>query len=92
MQRHIGGALAALLLAATCVMPVAGAPQAQGDQAAILSPADGEQVSGLVPVFGTATAADFARYELAYGPDPNPSDTWTTFATPDVILDRKSVV
>ena len=86
MQRYFGGALAALLVAAVCVMPVAGAPQAQGDQAVIISPADGQQVSGLVPVFGTATASDFARYELAFGPDPNPSDTWTTFATPDVIL------
>jgi len=86
MQRTIRSALTALLVAVTCVLPAAGAPQAQGDQAVILSPADGQQVSGLVPVFGTATATDFARYELAYGPDPNPSDTWTTFATPDMLL------
>ena len=86
MQRTIGGAIAALLVAAACILPAAGAPQAQGDQAVIISPADGQQVSGLVSVFGTATASDFARYELAYGPDPNPSDTWITFATPDVIL------
>jgi hypothetical protein len=86
MQHFLRASIAALLIAAMFVVPVVSAPLAQDDQAVIVSPADGQAVSGLVPVFGTATARDFARYEIAYGPDPNPGDQWSTFAVADIVL------
>lgn len=86
MHRLFRGAVAAWVVAASIVMPAVAAPQTQNAQAIITSPTDGQQVSGLVPIFGTATADDFARYEIAYGPDPNPGDSWNTFATADIIL------
>jgi len=43
-----------------------------------------------VSIFGTATSNDFARYEIAYGPDPNPC-VWTTFATADIVLTNAQI-
>ena len=91
MQRFIRGAIAALLIAAILVLPAAGAPHAQDSQAIITSPTDGQAVSGLLPIFGTVSAADFSRYELAFGPDPNPGDSWQTFATADVVLTNAQI-
>lgn len=51
------------------------------DIAQITSPTDGETLSGLVTVTGTADQVQFARWELAYGPDPNPTDAWQPFAS-----------
>jgi hypothetical protein len=43
----------------------------------ITSPRDRAAVRGLVPVEGSATHAQFQKYELHYGPEPNPGDQWT---------------
>jgi hypothetical protein len=60
---------------------VLAAPQFQGqDLAQITSPTEGQAVSGLVTISGSADHPDFARWELAYGPDPNPADAWQPFA------------
>lgn len=53
--------------------------QAQ-DIAQITSPTDGQAIAGLVTITGSADHPDFARWELAYGPDPNPNDAWQPFA------------
>ncbi|MEP7181304.1 MAG: RHS repeat-associated core domain-containing protein [Betaproteobacteria bacterium] len=46
--------------------------------AAITAPADGATVTGPVDVVGTASDANFLRYELAYSPAGD--DTWTLLA------------
>ena len=57
------------------------APQPQGQAIAqITSPTDGQTLNGLVTITGSADHPDFARWELAYGPDPNPKDVWQPFA------------
>ncbi|HLF29128.1 MAG TPA: hypothetical protein VJG32_22600 [Anaerolineae bacterium] len=86
MQRLIRGAIVAAVSAASFVLPVLAAPAQQDNQAIITSPTDGQAVAGLAPIFGTATSNDFARYEIAYGSDPNPNDAWQPFATAEVIL------
>jgi hypothetical protein len=43
----------------------------------ITSPRDRASVRGLVPVEGSATHPQFQKYELHYGPEPNPADQWT---------------
>ena len=56
------------------------APQWQGqDIAQITSPTDGQAIAGLVTIAGSADHPEFARWELAYGPDPNPADAWQPF-------------
>jgi hypothetical protein len=61
--------------------PVLAAPSLQGqDIAQITSPTEGQAISGLVTISGSADHPDFDRWELAYGPDPNPSDAWQPFA------------
>ncbi len=64
--------------------PAQAAPQSQGQAIAqIASPAEGQTLTGLVAVSGSADHPEFARWELAYGPDPNPNDAWQPFATGD---------
>ena len=48
--------------------------QAQG---MISSPRDRASVRGLVPVEGSTTHPQFQKYELHYGPEPNPNDQWS---------------
>jgi hypothetical protein len=43
----------------------------------ITSPRDRASVRGLVPIEGSATHPQFQKYEIHYGPEPNPSDQWT---------------
>ena len=43
----------------------------------ITSPRDRAAVRGLVPVEGSATHPDFQKYEIHFGPEPNPGDQWT---------------
>jgi hypothetical protein len=43
----------------------------------ITSPRDGAAVLGLVPVEGSATHPQFQKYEIHFGPQPNPGDQWT---------------
>jgi hypothetical protein len=65
-------ALGLLLLA----VPVAQIVQAQ-PLGQITSPRDRAAVRGLVPIEGSATHAQFQKYEIHYGPQPNPGDQWT---------------
>ncbi|MFN2168984.1 MAG: hypothetical protein ACK2U9_22350, partial [Anaerolineae bacterium] len=46
----------------------------------ITSPRDRSTVRGLVPVEGSATHPQFQKYEIHYGPEPNPGDQWTPIA------------
>jgi hypothetical protein len=69
-----------VLISLSILQPVQAAPQGQGqDIAQITSPTDGQAISGLVTITGSADHPDFARWELAYGPDPNPNDAWQPF-------------
>jgi hypothetical protein len=43
----------------------------------ITSPRDRATVRGLVPIEGSANHPQFQKYELHYGPEPNPGDQWT---------------
>jgi hypothetical protein len=68
------------LISLSLLSPVQAAPQWQGqDIAQITSPTDGQAIAGLVTITGSADHPDFARWELAYGPDPNPADAWQPF-------------
>lgn len=86
MQRFIHAVVAALFAAAIFAAPARAGRLSQENIAIITSPTDGQAVSGLVPIFGSVASVDFSRYELAYGPDPNPNDSWQPFATAEVLL------
>ena len=43
----------------------------------ITSPRDQAPVRGLVPIDGSATHPQFQKYEIHFGPEPNPGDQWT---------------
>jgi hypothetical protein len=80
MQRHV---LLILLVLFLVAIPLAGGMAAppSGPLAQVLgqitSPRDRATVRGLVPVEGSATHPQFQKYELHYGPEPNPNDQWT---------------
>ena len=63
------------------------APQQQ-DIAQITSPTEGQTIAGLVTITGSANHPEFARWELAYGPDPNPNDAWQPFASGETAVDN----
>jgi hypothetical protein len=70
-----------ILISLTLLGPAHAAPLPQGaDIAQITSPTEGQALAGLVTISGSANHPEFARYELAYGPDPNPNDAWQPFA------------
>jgi hypothetical protein len=70
-----------ILISLTFFGPARAAPLQQGpDIAQITSPTEGQALSGLVTISGSANHPEFARWELAYGPDPNPNDAWQPFA------------
>ena len=50
--------------------------------AEIIEPGPGQAIVGIFPVFGTATHPAFERYELAFGFDPDPTDTWFPIGEP----------
>jgi hypothetical protein len=58
-------------------------------QGLITSPRDRASVRGLVPIEGSATHPQFQKYEVHYGPEPNPNEQWvpisgSPFAVPVV--------
>jgi hypothetical protein len=69
----------ALLVIVVGLVLVAQAGRARFAQAAgqITSPRDRAAVRGLVPVEGSATDPQFQKYEVHFGPEPNPGDQWT---------------
>jgi len=74
--------LISLFVIVICALPATnGWAQDQG-AAVIAAPLEGAIVSGLVPLSGTATHPEFRRYELAFGYDPNPTDTWFSIQDP----------
>ncbi len=71
-----------LSISLTLLTPAQARPRQQGqDIAQITSPTEGQAISGLVTITGTADQVQFDRWELAYGPDPNPNDAWQPFAS-----------
>jgi hypothetical protein len=72
-------ALGLLLLVAPALRIVAAPPEGPAAQVSgqINSPRDQASVRGLVPVEGIATHGQFQKYELHFGPEPNPGDQWT---------------
>ena len=81
-QWRSGGWLALIILISLTLLGSAhAAPLPQGaDIAQITAPTEGQALAGLVTISGSANHPEFARYELAYGPDPNPNDAWQPFA------------
>ena len=63
--------LAGILLAIPLVQAALAQPQGQ-----ITSPRDRASVRGLVPVEGSATHPQFQKYEVHFGPEPNPNEQW----------------
>jgi hypothetical protein len=73
-------AITVALAWALLVVPVVMAPLAQEPQGQITSPRDRAAVRGLVPIEGSATHPQFQKYEVHFGPEPNPGDDWTPLA------------
>ncbi len=59
--------------------PAVQAPGCPYPSAAITSPGLGAEVSGMVPIMGSANRPDFKLYKLEYGAGANPT-TWSYFA------------
>jgi hypothetical protein len=53
--------------------------------AIITSPAPGDTVAGTTSLRGTAASPAFARYEIAFAYDPNPTDTWFEIQPPSTL-------
>ncbi len=64
------------------LLPSARASAQDQGVAVITAPLEGAVVSGLVPILGTATDPRFQRYELVFGYDPNPTNTWFSIGEP----------
>ena len=73
MRRKVAGLLLATLVLAILTLQTA-PTEAAG---AITSPRDRASVRGLVPIEGVASDPSFQKYEIHYGPEPNPGDQWT---------------
>ena len=72
-----------LLVLVTVGLPVHASPLLQaGGVAEITSPKNGERLSGVVQIIGTATHPQFQRYELHFGPVPNNTDQWYGIGDP----------
>ncbi|OGO71050.1 MAG: hypothetical protein A2Z37_10760 [Chloroflexi bacterium RBG_19FT_COMBO_62_14] len=57
------------------------ASQPEG-HAEISRPTAGDSVSGVVTILGSASSPTFSEYELSFGYDPNPTDTWFPIGEP----------
>ncbi len=93
VQRHHTLGIALIILISLALLsPVQAAPLLQGsDIAQITSPTEGQALSGLVTISGSANHPEFARWELAYGPDPNPNDAWQPFAEGKTPVDNGTI-
>jgi len=80
MRKTVASCLFLLLLGVFLVVIIEAAPgrspQEQGPEAVITSPRDRAVVRDKVSIKGTATHPEFWKYEVAYGPEPNPGDQW----------------
>ncbi|MFQ5942057.1 MAG: hypothetical protein ACE5JF_00740 [Anaerolineales bacterium] len=66
-------ALKAFVISSLTMMSVLG--QVPGF-AEITEPGEGQSVTGIVTIFGTASHPAFESFEIAFGFDPDPTDTW----------------
>ena len=64
--------MVAWLSASTLLLPLRQVP----GFAEITDPGEGQSVTGIVTVFGTASHPAFESFELAFSFDPDPTDTW----------------
>jgi len=80
MRKTVASCLFLLLLGVFLVVIIEAAPARspleQGPEAVITSPRDRAVVRDKVSIRGTATHPEFWKYEVAYGPEPNPGDQW----------------
>jgi hypothetical protein len=80
MRKLVASCLLLLLVGVSLVVIIEAAPgrgpQGQGPEAVITSPRDRAVVRDKVSIRGTATHPEFWKYEVAYGPEPNPGDQW----------------
>lgn len=81
IHRAMSMALFALISLALLAGPVVAQPLPQEPIAAITSPVDGQELFGIIRITGSANHPEFDRYEIAYGPDPNPNDAWQPFSS-----------
>ena len=56
--------------------------RAQTEPVEISFPNSGEVLTGGATIVGTAAPGDFQRYEVSFGFDPNPTDTWFPIGQP----------
>nr|MBI2904590.1 hypothetical protein [Chloroflexota bacterium] len=54
----------------------------QAALAIISAPGDNQTLTGIVSITGSAAHPQFARYEIAFAYDPNPTDTWFEIQPP----------
>jgi len=50
--------------------------------AEIVQPAEGQALQGIVTIRGTATHPEFEAFDLAFGFDPDPTETWFALGEP----------
>jgi hypothetical protein len=84
MRKMVTFCLLLLLLGAFLVVIIEAAPgrgPQEQPQAVITSPRDRAVVRDKVSIQGTATHPEFWKYEIAYGPEPNPGDQWVLIGT-----------
>jgi len=71
----------AMLMARLAVVPAAAAPLTQDQQiASITAPKDGDQLTGVVQIMGTAQHGKFDHYELAWASQSSP-ENWQIIAS-----------
>jgi hypothetical protein len=81
MQAALRLALAGLLALAVSG-PLRQAHAQETGPAILTAPLPGATLSGVVAILGTAAHPRFQRYELAFGYDPDPTDTWFSIQEP----------
>jgi hypothetical protein len=77
LQRVLFLLLASCLAVASLIVTAGWTEVRAQSTGQISSPRDRATVRGLVPVEGSATHPQFQKYEIHYGPEPNPGDQWT---------------
>jgi hypothetical protein len=73
-MKRIAGVLTLMVILAVFSGVLGVQAQAPGQ---ITSPRDRATVQGMVPIEGRAAHSQFQKYEIHYGPEPNPGDQWT---------------
>ncbi|MBM4432335.1 MAG: hypothetical protein FJ026_18600 [Chloroflexi bacterium] len=77
MRKVLIGSLVIFIVLGGSWAALAAEPGLQAATAKIVSPGDNAVVRGTVPIVGTAVDPAFWKYEVHYGPEPNPLDRWT---------------